>query len=94
MKKVLVDYMFFILLLDFLVDFGKFFIVFDIFYSKDLNKVYVIELLEIKCCYWEEEYNMLFKLIIEKDIFVMVLENIKWLYVEKNDFDIINYMID
>jgi hypothetical protein len=33
-------------------------------------------------------------LITEKDIPATVLENIKWLYVEKNDLEITNHMID
>lgn len=94
MKKVSVDYIPFTLSSDFLVDFGKFSIALDTLYSKDLNKAHVIESLEIKRRYWEEEHNTPFKLITEKDIPATVLENIKWLYVEKNDLEITNHMID
>lgn len=94
MKKVSVDYLPFTLSSDFLVDFGKFSIALDTLYSKDLNKAHIIESLEIKRRYWEEEHNTPFKLITEKDIPATVLENIKWLYVEKNDLEITNHMID
>lgn len=94
MKKVSVDYLPFTLSSDFLVDFGKFSIAFDTLYSKDLNKAHIIESLEIKRRYWEEEHNTPFKIITEKDIPTTVLENIKWLYVEKNDLEITNYMMD
>lgn len=93
LKKVSFNYFPFTLLSDFLVDFGKFRIALDTLYSKDLNDAYKIESLEIKRRYWEEEHNIPFKLITEKDIPITVLENIKWLYVEKNDLEITNQLI-
>ncbi len=94
MKRVSIDYIPYTLSSDFLVDFGNFSIALETLYSKDLNKPSIIELLEIKRRYWEEEHNTPFKIITEKDIPRTVLENIEWLYVEKNDLEISKNLID
>ncbi|MDP1315561.1 TnsA endonuclease N-terminal domain-containing protein [Acinetobacter lwoffii] len=93
-KKVSIDYIPFTLSSDFLVNFGNFPIALETLYSKDLNKAHIIESLEIKRRYWEEEHNTPFKLITEKDIPITVLDNIKWMYVEKNDLEITNHLAD
>ena len=93
-KRVSIEYRPYTLSSDFLVDFGSFSIALETLYSKDLNKPSIIETLEIKRRYWEEEHNTSFKIITEKDIPRTVLENIEWLYVEKNDLEVSKNIID